>query len=390
MSSPVLHDQIPHSIIFPNQPLFCLSSCVFGCVCFVHILTPGQELSAKATKCVFLGYSRLQRGYRCYSTDTNRYFIFANLNFFKGSSFFSSEEHPHVSDVLHVPLVLPPLDFPSPPTNAGTRPLQVYTRRPRPLTRSLVDSSSMPPSSPTSVPQPLDDLPIAIRKGTHSTCNPHLIYNFLSYYRLSLPYFAFVSTLSSVSILTRTSEALSHPGWKLLMVEEMDALSSNGTWELVTLPPSKSPVGCRWVYTMKLGLDDQVDRLKAHLVAKGYIQQYGLDYYDTFSPVTKIASVRLLLSMAVMCSCPLFQLDIKNDFLRGDLAKKVYMEQPSGFVAQGEAGLVCKLRRSLYGLKQSPRAWFSRFSLVVQEFGMIRSTADHSVLYHHTSTGQCI
>ena len=126
------------------------------------------------------------------------------------------------------------------------------------------------------------------------------------------------------------------------------------------------------------------------MVAKGYTQQYGLDYYDTFSPVAKIASVRLLLSMATMRSWPLFQLDIKNVFLHGDLAEEVYMEQPPSFVAQGESGLVCKLHRSLYGLKQSPRAWFSRFSSVVQEFDMIRSAADHSVFYHHSSTRKCI
>ena len=138
MSSSVLHDQIPHSIFFLNQPLFYLPPRVFGCVCFIHILTLGQDkLSAKATKCVFLGYSRLQRSYSCYSTNTNRYFISADVTFFEGSSFFSSEEHPHVSNVLHVPLVLPPLDFPSPPTNVVTRPLQVYTRRPRPPTRPL-------------------------------------------------------------------------------------------------------------------------------------------------------------------------------------------------------------------------------------------------------------
>ena len=155
------------------------------------------------------------------------------------------------------------------------------------------------------------------------------------------------------------------------MAEEMDALYSNDTWELVTLPPKKSPIGCRWVYTMKVGHDGQIDRLKARLVDKGYTQQYGSNYYDTFSPVAKIAFVRLLLSMAAMRSWLLFQLDIKNVFLHGDLAEEVYMEQPPGFVAQGKFGLVCKLRRSLYGLKQSPRAWFSRFSSVVQEFGMI-------------------
>ena len=106
--------------------------------------------------------------------------------------------------------------------------------------------------------------------------------------------------------------------------------------------------------------------------------------------MAKIASVRLLLSMAAMRSWLLFQLDIKNVFLHGDLAEEVYMEQPPAFVAQGESGLVCKLRRSLYGMKQSPRAWFSRFSSVVQEFDMIRSATDHSVFYHHSSTRKCI
>ena len=178
--------------------------------------------------------------------------------------------HPSAPDVLYIPLVLPSPDFPSPSTDVVTRPVQVYTRRPHPPTGPRVDSSLMPQSSPAPVPQPSDDLPIAIRKGTRSTSNPHLIYNFLSFHRLSLPYFAFVFTLSSVSTPKSTSEAFFHPGWKEAMVEEMDALYSNDTWELVAFPPGKSPVGCRWVYTVKVGPDSQIDRLKTRLVAKGY------------------------------------------------------------------------------------------------------------------------
>ena len=124
----------------------------------------------------------------------------------------------------------------------------------------------------------------------------------MSYHRLSSPYSAFISTLSSVSLPNTAHEALSHPGWKQAMIEEIVALHSTGTWDLVPLPAGKSPIGCHWVYTVKIGPDGRVDRLKALLVAKGYTQIYGSDYYDTFSLVAKIASVRLLLSMAAMSS----------------------------------------------------------------------------------------
>ena len=126
-------------------------------------------------------------------------------------------------------LVLPSPDFPSPPTDVVTRPLQAYTLRPRLPIGPLVESSFVPQSSPASIPQPSNDLPICIRKGTRSTSNPHLVYNFLNFHRLSLPYFAFVSPLFTVSTHKSTSEALSHPGWKQAMAEEIDAFYSNST-----------------------------------------------------------------------------------------------------------------------------------------------------------------
>ena len=154
-------------------------------------------------------------------------------------------------------------------------PLQVYHRRhrvvvPPSLAEVLADSLPIPSASPAPALPPSAGLPIALRKGNRSTRNPHPIYNFLSYHRLSSPYSTFVSAISSVSLPKSTPEALSHPGWRQVMVYEMTALHSNGTWDLVVLPSGKSTVGCCWVYTVKVSPDGQVDRLKARLVAKGY------------------------------------------------------------------------------------------------------------------------
>ena len=278
MPSSVLHDQIPHSLLFPNQPLYFLPPRVFGYTCFVHILTPGQDkLSAKATKCIFLGYSRLHKGYRCYSPQTHRYFLSANVTFFEDSPFFSASESLPVTEVLPLSIISPPIfdDVPS-------RPLQVHHRRhryvvPLPSTEAPVDSLPIPSASPTPALPLANKLPIALQKGNRSTSNPHPIYNFFSYHRLSSPYSAFVSAISSVSLPKNTNEVLSHPGWRQAMVDEIAALHSTGNWDLVVLPFVKFPVGCRWVNTIKVGPDGQVDRLKARWVAKGYTQVYGSD-----------------------------------------------------------------------------------------------------------------
>ena len=156
---------------------------------------------------------------------------------------------------------------------------------------------------------------------------------------------------------------------------------------MVHLPTGKKAIGCRWVFAVKVNPDGFVARLKERLVAKGYAQTYGVDYSNTFSPVAKMTSVRLFISQAATHNWDLHQLDIKNAFLHGDLQEEVYMEQPLGFVAQGEIGKVCRLRKSLYGLKQSPYAWFGKFSQAVEKFGLQKNKSDHSVFYQNSSSG---
>ena len=122
-------------------------------------------------------------------------------------------------------------------------------------------------------------------------------------------------------------------------------------------------------------------------MAKGYAQTYGVDYFDTFSPVAKMTYVHLFISLVATHNWDLHQLDIKNAFLHGDLPEEVFMKQPPRFVAQEEIGKVCRLQKSLYGLKQSPRAWFGKFNQAVEKFGLQKSKSNHSVFYRNSSSG---
>ena len=139
------------------------------------------------------------------------------------------------------------------------------------------------------------------------------------------------------------------------MDEEMQVLVSRRTWKLVPRLEGTNIVTCRWVFAIKYKPNGVVDRYKARHVARGFTQEYDVDYSETFSPVAKLNSIRVILSIAVNQSWELSQLDVKNAFLYGDLTEQVYMEQPPGYVAQGE-NRVCFLRKVIYGLKQNPRA----------------------------------
>lgn len=146
----------------------------------------------------------------------------------------------------------------------------------------------------------------------------------------------------------------------------MDALRLNCTWEEAKVLQGKKAVGCKWVFTVKCKANGMVEKFEARLVAKGFSQIYGTDYIKTFVPVAKLNIVRILISLAANLDWPLYQLDMKNAFLNGDL-KEVYMKLPLGFPTT--RNLVCKLKKFLYGLKQLPRAWLERFTQVLTREG---------------------
>ena len=167
--------------------------------------------------------------------------------------------------------------------------------------------------------------------------------------------------------------------WLEAMKSEMDSMYTNQVWTLVEPPAGVNPIGCKWVFKKKTDMDGKVHTYKARLVAKGYKKIHGVDYDETFSPVAMLKSVRILLAIAAYHDYEIWQMDVKTAFLNGNLLKDVYMTQPEGFDIPEEAQKICKLQRSIYGLKQASRSWNLRFDETVKQYGFIKSEDEHCV-----------
>ncbi|GJZ85221.1 ribonuclease H-like domain-containing protein [Tanacetum coccineum] len=166
--------------------------------------------------------------------------------------------------------------------------------------------------------------------------------------------------------------------------EEMDALLRNETWEIVKLPKGRKAIGSKWIFKIKYQSSGEIDRFKARLVAQGFGQNEGIDYEETFSPVIKMVIVRCLLNIVVSNSWPIFQLDVNNAFLYGDLDEVVYMKPPEGYFPSGNK--VCRLKKSLYELKLAPRHWSAKLPSTLIENDFIQSKFDYS-LYTKSDKG---
>ena len=231
----------------------------------------------------------------------------------------------------------------------------VYSRRPKPRYKEHPTTEAPKESKPVVAPSPPEssespniDLPIALRKKTRS-CTLHpiskYISKYISYIALSTKMHVFTTNLDEKEIPRNIQEALEALRWQKVVMEAMRALEKNETWEVMDLSRGKRPIGCKWVLFLKYTTYGKIERYKARLVAKGFTQIYGIDYTETFAPMAKLNTVRVLLSLATNLDWSLQQLDIKNAILHGNLEEEVYTTIPPSFCKKGEENRVCKLKK---------------------------------------------
>ncbi|CAN6586683.1 unnamed protein product [Malus baccata var. baccata] len=384
MPSRVVEFRTPLQVLTEHVPVVStntLTPRVFGCVAYVHIhKIHRSKLDPCAIRCVFVGFASQQKGYKCYHPETRHRYVTMDVTFSKLEYFYSSipshSDHQGENtsgDQVDLGWLEVPEDV---ICSSGGACVDDKDENGTPNFRQEITENDMglqllPAETSVGFRQGPTEEAIIIQQPT---AEPSTSREEVSSAEPTSPSLSSSIVPPNVSTLNIPED----PKWAAAMDEEMMALHKNDTWEVTELPKGKKPGGCRWVFTIKYKADGSVDRYKARLVAKGYTQTYGIDYQETFSPVAKMNTVRVLISLAANLNWPLKQFDVKNAFLHGHLEEEVYMDFPLGYNAGGKTG-VCRLRKSLYGLKQSPRAWFGRFTQVMRRFGYYQSHSDHTL-----------
>ena len=192
----------------------------------------------------------------------------------------------------------------------------------------------------------------------------------------------FLYTSSVSRIPNSHQKALADPNWNPAITAEYDAQIKNKTWSLVPRPYGANIINALWLFKDKFDADGIHKKHKARLVANGKSQKAGVDYEETFAPVVKPASIRMVLNIAVARDWDMRQLDVQNAFLHGTISETIYMHQPPGFVDKSKPNHVCKLNKALYGLKQAPRAWNARFASYLSRLGFVSSKCDPSLFVY--------
>ncbi|KAK1606568.1 hypothetical protein QYE76_030241 [Lolium multiflorum] len=335
----------PYELWFGKKPKLSFLK-VWGCDAYVKKLQP-DKLEPKAEKCVFIGYPKETIGYTFYHRSEGKIFVAKNGSFLE-KEFLTKE-------VTGRKVELDEVDEPS-----------------------LIDQSSAVPEEVPVQPTPIGE---EANDDDHETSNEEATEPRRSTRERTTP--DWYDPCLNVMIVDNNDEdpatyeeAMMSPDsnkWQEAMKSEMGSMYDNKVWTLVDLPDSRKAVENKWIFKRKTDADGNITVYKARLVAKGFRQIQGVDYDETFSPVAKLKSVRILLAIAAFFDYEIWQMDVKTAFLNGDIEEELYMVQPKGFVDPKNADKVCKLQRSIYGLKQASRSWNLRFDRVIKDFGFIRT-----------------
>uniref|UniRef100_A0A1Y1M571 Integrase catalytic domain-containing protein n=1 Tax=Photinus pyralis TaxID=7054 RepID=A0A1Y1M571_PHOPY len=322
---------------------------IFGTECFVQIpkQTGRKKWDPKAKKVMLLGYEPTNKNFRLYDPLSKKVFISCDVRF-KGDT----------PKMIPSPKVLNEDDDDSDESDA--------------MGETVVAEQQIQESI-SAHKEPLQDAEQSTSQRSRQRYNLRPV--------VKLPERLIETGYSAVTIDPNTYEeaiqSTEGEQWKIAMDDEYNSLIKNHTWDLVNPPDDQQVIDNRWVFKVKLNTDASVDRYKARLVIRGFAQQYGVDYEETFSPVVKFTSVRAILSFAAMNKMQLRQFDIKTAFLYGDLKEHVFMKQPIGY--DDNSGRVCKLIKSLYGLKQASRCWNQKFTVFIRDFNFKPCDSDPCV-----------
>lgn len=430
----VLGNKSPYKELYDKSPSMSHFK-VMGCFAFATNLLTTDKFASRVRKAVLLGYAVHQKGYKLLEIESRVIFVSRDVTFFEDMFPFKSQNL-NTGNTLQflVPQVVayePYTCSDDSPTTTGIDPPPVFAGD------EVVPSSLPTESSPADgahdysvgidhihpeaaeaddnevqgnlesdlvqkhTTNVADSPPVIARKSTRRVKPPiwhtdyvmpqkkavgsclYSISNVLDYESISPSYKSFVIRFSQEREPSHYHDAVKDVRWVEAMKNEIQALEDNHTWIITQLPKDKKAIGCRWVYKIKYKADGEVDRFKARLVAKGYNQKEGLDYQETFSPVVKMVTVRVVISLAAAQGWSIHQMDVYNAFLQGDLNEEVYMDLPLGFNHLGGKGVVCKLTKSFYGLKQASRQWNIKLTTALLTSGFQQSHFDYSLFTRH-------
>ncbi|KAJ4718927.1 Retrovirus-related Pol polyprotein from transposon TNT 1-94 [Melia azedarach] len=378
LPTPVLHRFSPYKKLHHVQPDYSFLK-VFGCACFPFLRDYNKhKFSFHSSKCVFLGYSPIHKGYKCLHASS-RIYVARHVIFYESSFPYISFNH-SLSSVS----VSPPPVSSTIPLISSLIPSISHKNSPPPCSNNLPQIAAAT-SFPDVLEQQHSSSDTQPHKSDHVVQNVHPMMTRSKNGILKPKVFLHTTDLSTLEPRS-VNEALADDRWKTAMTDEYSALLRNNTWDLVPFSSAYKLVGNKWVFCIKYNSDGSISKFKARLVAKGFHQTPGIDFLETFSPVAKAAIVRVLLSIAVMKGWSIRQIDINNAFLNGELTEIVYMHQPKGFINSAFPQHVCKLNKALYGLKQASRAWFDKLKSTILQWGFSNSRADTSLFVKHTSS----